>query len=276
MRVVAGRVLLTAAVAVAPLSAAAELPAEAVPPEAIPPEPEPSEPAPPTVGLVPEDRRLSTEEMLALEQGKIPPPDRIIGIAQVGIGWLTLPRALVCGEGNVCRQGDTTPFVEAWNLVRLDYGFAFGAGITLGLIPTTDAPREDPPGIERSHRRGYMTIEPLVRYYPWRTPEVEGWVGAGAGLVIVSDRFVSNDADQRYAFVGTPGTTLRTEGLSLLAGFGVSVVLSEAWTLGFTGRAGMWRLPRTPETSPFGDEASLSGSNSVIYAGISLAFQQVL
>jgi hypothetical protein len=112
-------------------------------------------------------------------------------------------------------------------LVRLDIGFAFGAGITLGLIPTTDAPRDDPPGITRSHRRGYMTIETLARYYAWQTHNVEGWIGAGGGLVVVSDTFVSDEDRDQTAFVGTPGVTLRTEGLSLLAGAGVSIVLSE-------------------------------------------------
>src|SRR5690606_1598589 len=80
------------------------------------------------------------------ESTRFEPPDRVTGIAQLGIGCLTLPRALVCGEGGACRRGDTTPYVDLWNLVRLDFGLAFGAGITLGLIPTTDAPRDNPPG----------------------------------------------------------------------------------------------------------------------------------
>lgn len=211
----------------------------------------------------------------ALDPEKIEAPDRVTGIAELGLGWLTLPRALVCGEGNACRRGDTTPLVEIWNLLRLDFGLAFGAGVGLGLVPTTDAPRENPPGIERNHRRGYMTIESMVRYYPWLTGDVEGWVGVGGGLVIVSDRFVP-DREQRYAFVGTPGVTLRTEGLSLFGALGASVVLSEYWTLGFVGRAGIWRLPDEPARSPFNDEASLSGTNTIVYAGISVAFQQIL
>lgn len=266
MRAAAGTGLLTVACAVLPLRAGAATP---------PASTTPSSDIEAATELSP-DITVSSQETLALEAGKIPAPNRITGIAQVGIGWLTLPSALVCGERNQCREGDTTPFVEAWNLVRLDYGFAFGAGITLGLIPTTDAPRNDPPGITRNHRRGYMTIEPLVRYYPWRTPGVEAWIGAGAGLVIVSDRFVPEQGTTENAFVGTPGTTLRTEGLSVLFGLGVSMVLTDSWTLGFTGRAGFWRLPDEPATSPLGDEASLSGSNTVIYAGISLAFQQIL
>ncbi len=231
---------------------------------------------PDDVGPVEGELTTPSQESIDIEAGRIQAPDRVTGIAELGLGWLTLPRALVCGDGNACRRGDTTPVVEVWNLLRLDFGLAFGAGVSLGLVPTTDAPRENPPGIERDHKRGYMTIESMVRYYPWLTGEVEGWIGVGGGLVIVNDRFIPEQGDQPYAFVGTPGVTLRTEGFSLFAAVGASVVLSEAWTVGFVGRAGIWRLPDEPARSPFNDEASLSGTNTIIHAGLSLAFQQIL
>lgn len=226
--------------------------------------------------LVPAVASAQPEAEADVESSRFSPPDRVTGIAQLGVGWLTLPRALVCGEGGACRRGDTTPYVDLWNLIRLDFGLAFGAGITLGLIPTTDAPRDNPPGINRDHRRGYMTIESMARYYAWQTRNVEGWFDVGGGLVIVSDTFAPDRDAERYAFVGRPGVTLRTEGFSLLAGLGVSVVLSEYWTVGFMGRFGIWRLPDEPARTPLGDEASLSGTNSIVYAGINVSFRQVL
>jgi hypothetical protein len=65
--------------------------------------------------------------------------NRPTGIAEVGVGWLTLPGASVCSSGN-CKKGDTSFELDAWELFRANRRFAFGAGFLLGLIPTTDAP----------------------------------------------------------------------------------------------------------------------------------------
>ncbi|HEY3665363.1 MAG TPA: hypothetical protein VGL19_05160, partial [Polyangiaceae bacterium] len=66
---------------------------------------------------------------------------RPTGIAEVGIGWLTLPGASVCAErstGSGCKKGDSSFDLEAWEVYRTNRRFAFGAGLLLGLIPTTD------------------------------------------------------------------------------------------------------------------------------------------
>jgi hypothetical protein len=220
------------------------------------------------------------EETYDTESGPplaVEPPKRLSGIAEVGIGWLLLPNAVVCGAPSAgCSRGDTTPTVDVWNLVRLPIGLAFGAGLSLGLIPTADVPQDNPPGVERDHKRGYMTIEGLFRYYPWQGKSFEGWVGIGPGLVIVSDTYSSRAGVDENAYVGNPGVTLRTEGLSVLAALGANLELTEHWYLGATARGGVWRVPDTPAMSPLGDEASLTGTNIVAYAGINVAFRSKL
>lgn len=228
-----------------------------------------------------EGRRASSGRTIReeSEKGVIPieAPKRFDGIAEVGVGWLLLPNAVVCGGPDAgCSRGDTTPTVDIWNLVRLPVGLAFGAGLSLGLIPTADVPQDNPPGIERDHKRGYMTIEGLFRYYPFQGKTFEGWLGLGPGLVIVSDTFSSRQGLDENAYVGNPGVTLRTEGLTVLAALGASIELTEHWYLGATLRGGIWRVPSTPATSPLGDEASLTGTNTVAYAGINVAFRSKL
>src|SRR5687767_6950883 len=65
--------------------------------------------------------------------------DRPTGIAEVGVGWLTLPGADVCIERRTgCSKGDTSLALDLWQLYRQSRRFAGGAGIMLALIPTTD------------------------------------------------------------------------------------------------------------------------------------------
>ena len=80
--------------------------------------------------------------------------DRPSGIAEAGVGWLTLPGAEVCIDRKTgCSQGDTSLALDLWQLYRQSRRFAFGAGILLALIPTTDAPKQDPQGVQRDHSR---------------------------------------------------------------------------------------------------------------------------
>ena len=66
-----------------------------------------------------------------------------------------------------CKDGDTSFELDAWQLYRQNLRLAFGAGLLLGLIPTTDAPRRYFEGIERDHSRKYLTLEGTLRYYPF-------------------------------------------------------------------------------------------------------------
>ncbi|HEX9620640.1 MAG TPA: hypothetical protein VF989_10915 [Polyangiaceae bacterium] len=204
---------------------------------------------------------------------------RPTGMAEVGLGWLTLPRAEVCVERSAsgCERGDTSPIIEVWQLYRPNLRWAVGAGITLGLIPTQDAPRREIEGIERDHRRGYFLFEAASRYYPYVGERVEAWVGLLGGLVVVSDKFSSDQGfDQGQALIGPRGVTLSTEGYSLGLGAGVAVRLAQHWSAGAALRYGTWFLPAEPQTDPLGDEASLTGQNSAFTLGVNISYRTEL
>jgi hypothetical protein len=199
--------------------------------------------------------------------------DRPMGIAEAHVGALTLPAAEVCAERSAgCKKGDISFAVEAWQLYRMNQQLAFGAGLVLGLIPTAH-PRQDPESIEREHTRSYLTVEGTLRYYPYVGENLEAWGGIVAGLVVVNDRFQVVLARDDRALLGTRGVTLRTEGGSLGAGAGFAYRLSEHFSFVATARYTEWFLPRKPVTDPLGSEASLTGHNSVVSAGLGLAYR---
>jgi hypothetical protein len=202
--------------------------------------------------------------------------DRPVGMAEGGVGVLTLPAAEVCVERSTgCNQGDVSFAVEAWQLYRPRLRWAFGAGLLLGLIPTANPPRQDqePPGVERDHTRSYMTVEGMARYYPYVGERIELWVGLAGGLVIVSDRFtVSGDLDER-AYAGPRGVTIRTEGGSLGVALGFAYELTRRWSFVGNLRYSEWFLPDRPATDPLGSEASLTGRNAVFSLALGVAYR---
>lgn len=201
--------------------------------------------------------------------------DRLTGMAEFGLGWLLLPGAQVCVEPSIagCSQGDSSLGLEAWQLFRATRSFTLGAGLLLGLTPTTDAPREDPPGVSRDHTRRYFTVEGTARYYAFSGPTFEGWLGLTSGLVVVSDRFASNRGSTDKALVGPRGVTIRTEGYTVGLAVGAAYRLSTNWSTGAALRYGSWFLPEKPARSPFGDEASLRGQNNLLSFGINIAYR---
>jgi hypothetical protein len=197
--------------------------------------------------------------------------DRPTGMAEAGFGWLTLPGANVCSSGG-CKAGDTSFELDAWQLYRQNLRLAFGAGLLLGLIPTTDAPQRDSPGIERDHSRKYLTLEGMLRYYPYVGEKSEVWVGLTGGLVVVSDRFkVVDDYDK--PLIGPSGVTIRTEGGTLGLAIGAAYELSKNWSVGGSFRFGNWFLPDEPATDPLKDTASITGRNSVFSLGLNVAYR---
>ena len=201
---------------------------------------------------------------------------RPMGIAELGVGWLTLPGASVCTErstGQGCSHGDTSFELDAWQIYRNSRRFAFGAGLLLGLIPTTDAPRHDPDNITRSHSRSYLTLEGTIRHYPYVGEGVELWWGVSGGLAVVSDRFEVSDKNSDLALVGQRGVTIRTEGATIGLLGGASFYLANHWSLGTTFRYGNWFLPKTAAKDPLLDEASLTGRNTMFSLGISIAYR---
>ncbi|HEY3236229.1 MAG TPA: hypothetical protein VGJ84_16045 [Polyangiaceae bacterium] len=201
--------------------------------------------------------------------------DRPTGMAEFGLGLLMLPRAQICVERLQagCERGDNSFEIEAWQLYRANIRLAFGAGITLGLLSSTQAPRMDPQGVERSHRREYLTAEGIARYYPYVGESFEAWGGVAGGLVVVSDRFETKTPYSEKAVIGPRGVTVRTEGYALGLAAGAAMALSESWSLGAAARYSIWFLPSRPATDPLGDEASLTGRNSVIIIGVGVAFR---
>lgn len=201
---------------------------------------------------------------------------RSIGMAELGLGWLVLPGAKVCSAPNTCKKGDSSPMIEIWPLVRPTPRFAVGAGISLGLIPTTDAPRQDPPGVNRSHSRGYLTVESIGRYYPIVGKHVEAWAGLTIGFVVVSDTFQSKNGLTDKALVGPRGVTIRTEGYTIGLAAGGSYRLSHHWSVGATLRYGAWLLPKKPATDPLGDQASLVGRNNMFSLSLDVTYSSPL
>ncbi len=198
--------------------------------------------------------------------------NRPTGMAEAGFGWLTLPGADVCSQAG-CKAGDTSFELDAWQLYRQNLRLAFGAGLLLGLIPTTDAPRRDPQGIQRDHSRKYMTLEGMLRYYPYVGERFEIWVGLTGGLVVVSDRFKIIDNYDDKPLVGPPGVTIRSEGGTLGLALGGAYELSQNWSVGGSLRFGTWFLPTTPATDPLEDKASVTGRNSVFSLGFNVAYR---
>jgi hypothetical protein len=211
------------------------------------------------------------------DPGEIEPisRERLMGMAEVGLGWLVLPGADVCVERDIagCAEGDSSLGLEAWQLFRPHPTFAVGAGITLGLTPTSDAPRQDPEGIERDHSRGYFAFEGIVRYYFLTDPSFEAWAGLTSGLVVVSDRFESTNEQSDKALVGPRGVTIRTEGYTVGLALGGAYRFAPAWSMGLGIRYGSWFLPKEPARGPFGDEASLVGQNDVFSVNANIAYR---
>jgi hypothetical protein len=197
--------------------------------------------------------------------------NRPTGIAEAGFGWLTLPGANVCSQAG-CKAGDTSFELDGWQLYRQNVRLAFGAGLLLGLIPTTDAPARDPVGIQRNHSRKYLTLEGMLRYYPYVAEKSEFWVGLTGGLVVLSDRFQVVDAYDK-PLIGPSGVTIRTEGGTLGIALGGAYELSQHWSLGGSFRFGNWFLPGTPAQDPLEDKASVSGRNSVFSLGLNVAYR---
>ncbi len=211
------------------------------------------------------------------EPTPLPEPRDLVrphGAAEFGFGLLTLPGAEVCVDvSQGCETGDTSLELHAWQLFRVSQELALGAGLTMALTPSTDAPRRDPPGITRDHARRYLTIEATGRYYALVQRSFESWLGATSGLVVLSDRFTPQNTEDDRALIGAPGVTIRTEGLTVGLAGGVDVALAPNWSLGTSLRMALWFLPSESARSPLGDEASLSGRVLMFDLGLSVAYR---
>jgi hypothetical protein len=200
---------------------------------------------------------------------------RLTGMAEFGIGALTLPAARVCSDrtSGKCKDGDTSLMLEAWQLLRTSRRLAAGAGITLGLFPTADVPINDAPDVARGHKRSYFTAEAILRWYFYSSPDWEIWGGTTGGLVVIGDTYSSNEAVTERVLQGPRGVTTRTEGFTLGCALGLSRPIYGDFSVGASLRYGFWSLPSQPARSPFGDEASLTGRNSMFLLGLSIGYK---
>lgn len=197
------------------------------------------------------------------------PQPALEGLAELNLGALILPSAQICSEEG-CRRGDASPLLEGWALVRFPRGFAVGAGATMGLFPVTIPPQ--PQGeLFREDSRSYLTFDATGRYYFRPATSLRPWLGLGLGLVVVSDRFITDAEKSSQTRIGAPGYTISTEGFSYFCGGGVELALSRRWSIGGSLRLGGFLLPSTPKQSPLGDEASLTGANLYATAGLNFA-----
>lgn len=198
------------------------------------------------------------------------------GKAEIGLGLLGLPTAEVCTNHTIlgyCKRGDSSPMLELWQLFRPSPVFAVGAGITIGLFPIVDAPKQEAPGISRDHRRGYLTTEGIARFYWLHGPVWESWVGVTGGLVVVSDTYTTNNNTNDRAYIGPRGITIRSEGYTVGIATGVNKALTDAWSVGASLRYGLWSLPKTPVRDTLGDEASLIGRVATIVIGVNVGYR---
>lgn len=194
------------------------------------------------------------------------------GAVEFGIGVLALPDAEVCGGQDVgCDRGDVSLEVDAWPLFRPSPWFAVGAGMTLALTPTQDAPGRDMM-FRRDHSRRYFLVEGIGRYYFVYGRDLEFWAGLSTGLVVVSDNFKSKSALPGIALIGSDSANIATEGLSMGLAAGATFGVSPVLQLGATLRVANWFLPATPEVLAFGDEASLSDRVTMINLAITVAY----
>jgi len=202
--------------------------------------------------------------------------DRPYTLAQLGLGLLTLPAADVCLKSRPCTKGDSSIGIDFWQMYRANRSFAVGAGASVALVPTTDNPPSEA-GIDRSHTRSYFLVEGQGRYYAIVSPSFEAWIGATAGIVIVSDRYSIDDPSKRtWALIGPRSSSVSTEGATVGALFGTEWSFAPNWALGFSARYMQWFLPHEPATTVFLDRATLTDQQSAIHVGISCSYRIAL
>lgn len=202
--------------------------------------------------------------------------DRPHTLAQLGVGFLTLPGADVCLKGQPCTKGDSSIEIDFWQLYRANRHFAIGAGATVAIKPTTDNPQTEA-GIDRSHTRSYFLVEAQGRYYALHTETFEAWIGATVGGVIVSDRYAIEGGDvPTAAILGPKASTLRTEGGAVGGLLGAQWSFAPNWAFGLNARYMRWFLPSEPATTVFLDRTTLTDEQSAVVVGISCSYRIAL
>ncbi len=201
-------------------------------------------------------------------------------LAELELGVIALPRAAI-SDGQAIKttnpiSGDATVQVGVHLVFRADEHWAFGAGFLWGPQFITESVYGGKSDLERTHSRSYWTMTGEARYIPFRWERVDTWIGASAGVVTVSDRFVTNarnTVDEVPAILGTREVTARSEGFTAGLEVGLSWNFSGAWVTGARLRGSTWFLPQHATCLPIGDCATLSGPIAVFELGLSMGYR---
>jgi hypothetical protein len=197
---------------------------------------------------------------------------------ELASGLLALPGATVCPRSlDACETGEVSLGVGLRNLYQFG-PFALGAGVSWATTLRNDEAR-GADELLREHSRRYFLVEGLFRYALVQEDDFELWAGGGLGLVTIRDAWtVATDRapPSDVQFVGPEALDIRTEGLAVSAGAGGSWFVADNFSIGGRLRYGNWVLPFSPDTSPLGDVASLSGRVDVVDLQFTAAYRLAL
>jgi hypothetical protein len=207
--------------------------------------------------------------------------DRPHTIAELEAGFIALPTAPI----SRAQQGGSTPFLGTIGkgdatlltgmhlLYRGDREWAIGAGAMFAPRPTSDNRSGGLGAVSRTFSRSYLLLGGEGRYVPLHLRWVEGWVGLTAGGVIIADRFHTDAGDRVPVILGTKEVTVRTEGFAVGVQAGGSWMFAERWVAGMAFRADRWLLPNSPQCTPIGDCATLTGTVEAIEVGLTIGYR---
>jgi hypothetical protein len=89
----------------------------------------------------------------------------------------------------------------------------------------------------------------------------------------MSDTFDTEGNLDAFTPVGSPGVTIKSEGLSTFGALGISQNFGEHWLGGLAARGGAYHFGEEPTHSPLGDTASIAGTNGFVSLGLYLALE---
>ena len=136
----------------------------------------------------------------------------------------------------------------------------------------------------RTHSRSYFFLGGEVRYFPVRSRWFEGWFGMTGGVVVVADRFTTEDSPRVPAIFGNSTQTVSTEGFAVGVQAGADYLVTDEWVIGLALRADQWILPSKSSQSflpfstasscdPLNDCPTLAGSVRAIEIGVTVGYR---
>jgi len=215
------------------------------------------------------------------QYGSTSPIDRPHTIAELEAGIIALPNAPI----SPAQRGGDTPLVGTIGkgdatiqtglhlLYRGAKEWAIGAGFVFAPRPTADSEYGGLRSLPRTHSRSYLFIGTELRYVPLHFRTFEVWGGLTAGGVVVADRFVTDAGDPVPTILGQKDITVRTEGFGVGVQAGVDWMFTDQWVAGLTARTDRWLLPSSPQCTPIGDCATLTGAVAAYEFGLKIGFR---